>query len=169
MNETPFTDLNRTGKVWLALAIAEACLTALIEEHNVAALGREALDAAWRVAESDSVNPDEAARYVDGNPPEEDFGILEAQYGETPKGSAVIAITLAIGYAARSAYDRAGRRDWSAVIAEIDDHSLDDVWKFAHESGALDEHLARAQANYIRTHGNALSRQELATIAKSDT
>jgi hypothetical protein len=165
MNEKHFTALDRTGQVALALAIAEACLTVLDADHDVAALGREALNVAWQVAEGDAIGPEAVARYVDGNPAEKDFGVLEAKYGASPKGSAVIAITLALGYAARSAYDRAGRRDWSAIIAEIDEHSLDDIWKFAHESGALNESRVRAQANYIRAHSNTLNRRELLLLA----
>lgn len=156
MIDAAFSGLDEVRKVALALAIAEACLATL--DADVATLGREALNEAWRVVEEAAADPDAIAQYLDGDPPEKDFGIMESRYGDSTKASAVIAISLAIGYAARVAYERTGRRDWSSIIAEIGEHSMGDIGKFAAEAGCLDEQRVYEQSAYLRRKGTALHR-----------
>lgn len=163
-----FKELDDGRRVALALAVAEACLTALEGDANVVSLGREALDVAWRVAEGDNVDGADVARYVDGVPPEKDFGILEANYPESPKCSAVVAISLAIGFAARLAYERAGRHDWSAIIAETDHRFMHVIWRFARECGCLDERKVSAQVNALRKPSVINRRALLETDARDD-
>lgn len=137
------------ARVTLILSIAESVLAELESDEEGFLLAQEALDVAWKWQCTGDISGDILAEYVD-SPSKKDLGVRELYYeDDQAMASAVIAITLAVGYTARYAYQVEGERNIPASILEIDDESILEILTFAEETNVFDINKLLKKSDFL--------------------
>lgn len=132
-----------SSRVAFALGVAETVLPSIAGDPEGSLIAREALDLAWRWEEGEPISGDALAEYID-SPTSKDLGSRELQYADPSMVSALIAITAAIAYAARKAYEAAGSTVMPGPIWEVTDDILKEAVNRATKiNGYNTDHIRR--------------------------
>lgn len=162
------------GRVAVALATAEPCMAALSCDELSMRISRKALDLAWAWLNGADTKPEELAIFVDAGHEDQDLDLAgrEVRFNDgSPAQHAVIAISLAVGYAARKAYERAGRTDMSESIWEMEDYILEDFLRAVEAVGVLDPGVVVRQLSWVNQAppDSRLSRSALLDAGRSSS
>jgi hypothetical protein len=141
------------SRVAFALGAAGMVLDALKQDKDGYALASDALDLAWKWEEGQPVAGASLAEYIDSDT-SKDLGTRELDYDDQSMISALIAITMAIAYAARKAYEAAGENVMPSPIWEVADDSILEVVSRASAVPGFDEKRLERMAKVILTSGN---------------
>ncbi|SNS70619.1 Immunity protein Imm6 [Noviherbaspirillum humi] len=148
-------------KALFALSAAELVLDHLKPEDVTYRLAHEAVALAWKWMYGEKVLGDDLAIYLEDPDYEKDLGIRESDC-EHDQGmlSALVVITIAIGFIARFAYEFENNNKRPAAVWETTDAFFAEIMKFivdvpGFESHALDQ--IRSQMNENRQKSANLS------------
>lgn len=157
-----------SARVAFALAVAESIVAVLTPDPEGCALARRALDTAWRWLAGEAVSGDQIAVYVD-SPGEDDLGIRELGYTEETMIHGLIAVVLAVGLAARRAYENERATSMPSPIWEVDDDSLADIVRYAQGTGYyVAAHIQNVVDHLVAREGSGRDATPSAPILRSD-
>ena len=161
------------ARVAFCLAVAESVLIGLRSNTEGYLLAQEALNAAWKWQETSGVSGDTLAEYLDsysGN----DLGDIEAFYEDNELGlSALIAVGLAVGYAAHYAYRLEGDEALPQFIEDGSEDTLIAVVNYASKTNLFDpsyvnrivSFLLNLYKSNLNDYGTPVSRDELLNLS----
>ncbi len=174
--ELDTTILTIRARIALVLAVAECILIELATDPEGFSLGQEALNRAWEWEETGSVAAKALAEYVD-SPTAKDLGVRELYYdGNENMISAIIAITLTVGYVAMHAYQLEHAKHLPEPIEQIDEDTIEQIFEFASQTAAFNEeciikvynHLLKSfKSNTIDELGESICRDRVMAALKS--